>query len=131
MRSDLSFGFNSISTDYNCFWQEHFGKYYLTTSKDLDYAREQFTFDVNALSSYVLGRAQHGSISLPAAGEEATETINTAQAASVVSNSTLEIDVLQVQEAVVGLLERMGRLEQLVSEHVLDRRSSRKRKLDS
>ena len=38
------------------------GKYYLTTSKDLDSLREKFTFYVDAISSYELGHAQHGNL---------------------------------------------------------------------
>ena len=32
------------------------GRYYLTTSKDLDALREQFSFDIQAVSSYQLGK---------------------------------------------------------------------------
>lgn len=38
------------------------GKYYLTTSKDLDSLREKFTFYVDAISSYELGHSQHGNM---------------------------------------------------------------------
>ena len=44
----------------NC--QHLLGNYYLTTAKDLDNLREQFTFTVDSISSYQLGKAQHGGI---------------------------------------------------------------------
>ena len=66
----------------------------MTTSQDLDFARERFTFDISALSSYVLGHAQHGSISKPS--EEDAEPQRAEGAGSGTGNSRLEIDVLQV-----------------------------------
>jgi hypothetical protein len=36
------------------------GRYYLTTSEDLDHLRKMFTFNVNNIISYELGRTQHG-----------------------------------------------------------------------
>jgi len=76
--------------------QAYFGKYYLTTSQDLDYAREQFTFDISSLASYVLGQAQHGSISLPRPEETAENAQPQAASSGNTGNSTIEIDVLQV-----------------------------------
>lgn len=38
------------------------GRYYLTTSSDLDNLREVFTFEVKNVSSYELGKARHGKI---------------------------------------------------------------------
>lgn len=38
------------------------GKFYLTTSKDLDELREKFSFAVDSISSYELGRSQVGKV---------------------------------------------------------------------
>jgi hypothetical protein len=46
---------------FNCSsCQAALGRYYLTTSKDLDDLREKFTFTVDSLGSYELGKAHHG-----------------------------------------------------------------------
>lgn len=39
---------------------DRLGRYYLTTSKDLDELREKFTFDYECVTLYELGNAQHG-----------------------------------------------------------------------
>jgi hypothetical protein len=72
------------------------GKYYLTTSLDLDYAREQFTFEIAALSSYVLGQAQHGSISMSVPPTEAQAVDAHTIGGTDRGSSSIEIDVLQV-----------------------------------
>ena len=41
------------------------GRYYLTTSKDLDALREQFSFDIQAVSSYQLGKPSMNTNALP------------------------------------------------------------------
>lgn len=67
---------------------------------DLDYAREQFTFDVISLASYVLGQAQHGSISQLMNASDESSANETAENSPVLvgsgNGSTIEIDVLQV-----------------------------------
>ena len=51
---------------YFCFSCKHcgesLGKYYVTTSRDLDSLREKFTFNLDQLTSYELGTAQHGKL---------------------------------------------------------------------
>jgi Yippee zinc-binding/DNA-binding /Mis18, centromere assembly len=42
--------------------QNGLGRYYLTTSADLDSLREKFTFTVESITSYELGKSQHGKI---------------------------------------------------------------------
>lgn len=42
--------------------QNPLGRYYLTTSKDLDNLREKFTFTIESITSYELGKPQHGKI---------------------------------------------------------------------
>jgi len=47
--------------NFNCTeCQAVLGKYYLTTSRDMDDMREKFSFDVNMISSYELGKSEHG-----------------------------------------------------------------------
>ena len=59
---------NDVGSTYFQFTCQHdaclapLGRYYLTTSQDLDEARGNFTFNVDAIKSYELGKAQHGSI---------------------------------------------------------------------
>ena len=40
--------------------QQPLGKYYITTNNDIDTLREKFTFDIDAITSYELGKSQHG-----------------------------------------------------------------------
>ena len=42
--------------------QNPLGRYYLTTSRDLDNLREKFTFTIESITSYELGKPQHGKI---------------------------------------------------------------------
>jgi hypothetical protein len=62
--------------------QQALGRYYVTTSKDLDHVREKFTFSIDSITSYELGKAQHGKIpdvtvvSFPVAEEVAAEGSN-------------------------------------------------------
>ena len=65
------------------------GRYYLTTSKGLDEIREKFTYFVNSLNSYELGKSKFGKIADP-------EVIIISEAApSTSSTSTSEIPKLQ------------------------------------
>ena len=41
------------------------GRFYVTTSKDLDEVREKFTFNIDSITSYELGKAQHGKMPEP------------------------------------------------------------------
>lgn len=54
---------------YFCFLcsqcQQPLGRYYVTTSKDLDHVREKFTFNIDEITSYELGKAQHGKMPEP------------------------------------------------------------------
>ena len=84
--------------DVNCLdagCKEKLGRYYVTTSKELDHVREKFTFSVDAITSYELGKAQFGHtpdaevIELPAAEEEEPEV-------AVASVETVQEDVSKV-----------------------------------
>ena len=74
--------------------QQSLGRYYVTTSIDLDYARTRFTFAIDSITSYELGKAQHGQIpeatilSYPVAEEVSNNEPNQADAVAE--------DVLQV-----------------------------------
>lgn len=46
--------------------KETLGRYYVTTSSDLDDLREKFTFNIDAITSYELGKVQHGKRPEPA-----------------------------------------------------------------
>ena len=58
--------------------QNSLGRYYLTTSKDLDNLREKFTFTIESITSYELGKPQHGRITdlPPEQGESVQIEIN-------------------------------------------------------
>ncbi len=97
----------------NC--QAQLGRYYLTTSRDLDELREKFTFNVNNIQSYELGKAQHGKMPDPITDEEAETT-----AGGDDSNASTEVieavdnvskEILKVQHVLVGVLERIEKLE--------------------
>lgn len=47
----------------NC--EHSLGKYYLTTSRDLDDLREKFNFAIENVTSYELGKSQHGKMPEP------------------------------------------------------------------
>ena len=100
----------------NC--QAQLGRYYLTTSKDLDELREKFTFNVNNIQSYELGKAQHGKMPDPITDEEAETTAGdddsrgynaSTEVIEAVDNVSKEI--LKVQHVLVGVLERIEKLE--------------------
>ena len=81
--------YESLDEGNSYFWfqcsdpkcQEKLGKYYVTTSKDLDHVREKFTFTVDAIDSYELGKTQFGRIpeadviELPAADTTQEESV--------------------------------------------------------
>lgn len=102
----------------NC--QELIGRYYLTTSKDLDELREKFTFSVSKIQSYELGKAQHGKMPEPVA-EDGQEGGNAEGAGSGDGGGAdsgikdavdgLQKEVLKVQHVLVGVLERIEKVE--------------------
>ena len=107
---------------FNCSsCQAALGRYYLTTSKDLDDLREKFTFTVDSLESYELGKAQHGKVP-----EIMTENVVAGTTGSSSSSGDGQGDdgnneyaptgigseVLKIQHVMFDLLERMMRQEQ-------------------
>ena len=100
----------------NC--QAQLGRYYLTTSKDLDELREKFTFNVNNIQSYELGKAQHGKMPDPIPDEGAdAEAGAEAGAGPAAGHEVVEAvenmskEILKVQHVLVGVLERIEKLE--------------------
>ena len=112
---------------FNCSsCQAALGRYYLTTSKDLDDLREKFTFTVDSLESYELGKAQHGKVP-----EIMTENVLSGTTGCSSSSSGggddgqggddgnneyaptgIGSEVLKIQHVMFDLLERMMRQEQ-------------------
>ena len=100
-------------TCFNC--QAPLGRYYLTTSKDLDSLREKFTFSVDGISSYELGKAQHGKMPEPVALEADAAEAPTADAGSLgASLATLNEEVFKIQHVFVGMLQRLEAVEMRV-----------------
>lgn len=103
------------------------GKYYLTTSKDLDDIREKFTFNGDALSTYELGKAKFGKIPEQEElefGEHDTiskETSTNGSAGKLLKShlnslrekkiSELESQILKMKHVIVDLAERVTVLE--------------------
>ena len=93
-------------TCVNC--QKLLGRYYLTTSKDLDEVREKFTFDVKALTSYELGKGQNGTISEHVAGDdEVVKNMNSDRADSNGISQSLQ----DIKETIIGQGEKIGNLD--------------------
>jgi len=106
--------------------QTSLGRYYLTTSKDLDYLREKFSFNVDSISSYTLGNAQHGKIPdpLPDDGEiddEDNNNNNNNNNNSNINNNLesnlketvniLNEEIVKIQALFIGLVDRIEKIE--------------------
>jgi len=96
--------------------QTSLGRYYLTTSKDLDYLREKFSFNVDSISSYTLGNAQHGKIPDPLPDGEFDNNIDRIDKndeenlkGSII---TLNQEIVKIQALFIGLVDRIEKLEQ-------------------
>ena len=118
----------------NC--QAVLGRYYLTTARDLDELREKFTFTVDAVESYELGKAQFGkaetvpeaasstdplvSDAVGAGAEVAEGAGGSARAAPAAGGLVrggedaegLEADILKIQHVMMNLAERLEYQEQ-------------------
>mmetsp|Transcript_19517 Transcript_19517/g.36375 ORF Transcript_19517/g.36375 Transcript_19517/m.36375 type:complete len:213 (+) Transcript_19517:147-785(+) len=104
--------------------QSPLGKYYVTTSSDLDDLREVFTFDANCVASYELGTARHGKLTSESAGSSNKETKNDAL---MESNAALQdaltnvlTEITKIQHSMCHLDARVESLEvkRLVEEEV-------------
>jgi len=110
------------------------GRYYLTTSKDMDVQREKFTFSVDAITSYELGKAQHGKMPEPAGDEEEPgvkgvangsgtalsaehlqelQDIKTTIASFSDGMNGLNSELLKVQQVLFGVMGRIEVLEMM------------------
>ena len=109
---------------FNCSsCQAALGRYYLTTSKDLDDLREKFTFTVDSLGSYELGKTQHGKASELLVSEGAladTEATGPAERNSGTGESggadpkALEAEVQKTQHVLMQLIERVDTQDQVI-----------------
>lgn len=97
--------------------QTSLGRYYLTTSKDLDYLREKFSFNVDSISSYTLGNAQHGKIPDPLPDGEIddnndNENINNIAESNLKETiNILNEEIIKIQALFIGLVDRIEKLE--------------------
>lgn len=87
------------------------GRYYVTTSKDLDILRERFTFGIDSITSYELGTSQHGK--LPDASSNALSSQNNQnpQAKRPEEQEDLRFELLKVQHVMLDLVQRVTSLE--------------------
>ena len=93
--------------------QSPLGRYYLTTSRDLDELRQKFTFTVQAISSYQLGKAQHGQLPDCAAEEQdVTSNRENGGTSNDAGTEALAEEVLKIQTVVMNLLTRVAQLEE-------------------
>ena len=74
------------------------GRYYLTTSKDLDEIREKFSFSVDTISSYELGKSQHSSEN-GAATSTKSSSLSNSNGKSEANGNTSVYDSNQQQRA--------------------------------
>jgi len=97
--------------------QTSLGRYYLTTSKDLDYLREKFSFNVDSISSYTLGNAQHGKIPDPLPDGEIddnndNENINNIAESNLKETiNILNEEIIKIQALFIGLVDRIEKIE--------------------
>jgi hypothetical protein len=89
--------------------QQILGRYYVTTSQDLDHIREKFTFSIDNIFSYELGKAQHGKmpeatvISVPSTGATGGSSSSAAEIADESALSIVQDDVIKVRIPVLFL----------------------------
>lgn len=110
--------------------QTSLGRYYLTTSKDLDYLREKFSFNVDAISSYTLGNAQHGKIPdpLPDAEYDNIDIVDKNDDNNLKETViTLSQEIVKIQALFIGLVDRIDKLEQ--NSNGINQNNSKKRVL--
>lgn len=73
LRLIIAFKLSALNLHTNLCFQLPLGKFYLTTSCDMDDAREVFTFDADKVTSVQLGNAHHGKLKYPQAVTSSTE----------------------------------------------------------
>jgi hypothetical protein len=81
------------------------GKYYLTTPKGLDDLRERFSFTIDNITSYELGKSEYGQIEM-----------NPEPPVVISSNNGIGEDedenILKIQHVILGLESRINKLEE-------------------
>jgi kinetochore protein Mis18 len=110
--SDIGSTYFSFSC-INC--NASLGRYYLTTSSDLDDLRSKFTYNVGVINSYELGKSQHGKmpdlIELNNNNNEIDEDQSNVNLKVKESLTSLNDEVFKVQRVIMDLLERVSQLE--------------------
>jgi len=97
-------------TCINC--QSLLGRYYLTTSRDLDDLREKFTFTCDGISSYELGKSQHGKMPDPIPVDNSSSAAAHGAGSDIASTVTeLNQEVFKIQHVFVGMLQRLEQVE--------------------
>ena len=97
--------------------QAQLGRYYLTTSRDLDELREKFTFTCDGTSSYELGKSQHGKMPEPVPLPDAQEGAGASAAATSADLTELSNEVLKIQHVFFGMITRLEAVEQRLGIH--------------
>lgn len=95
------------------------GNYYLTTSKDLDDVRERFTFSISNVTSYELGKAEHGKMpepkDLPVCGSNgAVDSSGDSQEPHGSSVAEMREEILKIQHVLLDHGVRLSVVEQTV-----------------
>jgi hypothetical protein len=74
-------------SSYFCFiclsCHQPLGRYYVTTNTNLDTIREKFTFDIDSISSYEVGKAQHGKSVEPEVAKPSDDVTTTTETAEI------------------------------------------------
>ncbi len=85
----------------NC--QHPLGRYYVTTNVNVDNIREKFTFDIDSISSYELGKAQYGKSDTesPKSNEE---RVSAAGSDSALSEEVLKVTITSINCNVLLIL---------------------------
>lgn len=113
--------------------QHNLGRYYITTPRILDDLREKFTFFIQSLESYVLGRAEIGESTKEPITLTRTEAVREVAATDVPVDRTmtkgedpllprlahkteeLEEGLLKAQHVILGLESRIAALEEFIA----------------
>ena len=73
------------------------GRYYVTTSKDLDILREKFTFGIDSITSYELGTSQHGKL------PDASPNPDSREEAKPEEQEALQLELLKVRRCCISV----------------------------
>jgi hypothetical protein len=87
------------------------GRYYVTTSKDLDILREKFTFGIESITSYELGTSQHGKLPDAVSNALSNQNNQDKQGKGPEEQGDLQFELLKVQHVMLDLVQRVTCLE--------------------